>query len=205
MIVPIVEGQSEVRAIGVLIRRVLHEAAHFDVEVARPFRVKRQKVVRDGELERAITQAERSRSGASALLIMLDADRDCPATVGQELRARGEAHTALRVRVVLPKVESEAWILAGIDSVRGVRGIRADAQAPADPEAVRDAKGALTQLMEGTRGYVPTDDQAAFFDRLDLELVAARSPSFAKFRRDVASIASRPDTPVERFPTDGGP
>lgn len=138
MIVPIVEGQSEALAIGVLIRRVLHDPESFNVEVARPFRVKRQKVVREGELERTITQAKRSRPGASALLVVLDADTDCPAHVGQELRSRGEAHTDLRVRVVLPKIESEAWILVGVDSVRGVRGIRADAEAPADPEAIRD-------------------------------------------------------------------
>lgn len=204
MIVPIVEGQSEALAIGVLIRRVLHDVERFDVEVARPFRVKRQKVVRAGELERTIAQAERSRPGATALLVVLDADQDCPALVGQELRTRGEAHTNLRVCVVLPKVESEAWILAGVDSVRGVRGIRGDAQAPVDPEAVRDAKGALTRLMEGTRGYVATDDQPAFFDRIDLDLVAARSPSFVKFRRDVASISCSPGPPAAQPSTDGG-
>lgn len=191
MIVPIVEGQSEVRSIGVLIRRVLHDMEVYDVEVARPLRVKRHRVVRDGELENSITQAERSRPGASGIIVLLDADDDCPATLGLRLRARGEASTGLAVRVVLPKVESEAWILAGIDSVRGVRGIRTDARPPVDPEGVRDAKGALSRLMEGSRGYVATDDQPAFFKALDLSLVASRAPSFVKFQRDVASLSGR--------------
>lgn len=189
MIVPIVEGQSEERAMAPLMRRVLQELGAFDVAVARPLRVKRQRVVRDGELERSIRLAERSRRGASVIFVVLDADQDCPAALGHDLRRRGSEQTDLDVRVVLPKIEVEAWVLAAVDSVRGVRGIRADAAPPADPESVRDAKGALTRLMEGTRGYVATDDLPAFVAQMDLELTARRSPSFAKFRRDLAAIA----------------
>ena len=188
MIVPIVEGQSEERAIGVLMRRVLYERGIFDLTVARPFRVKRQRVVREGELERSIVQAERSRSGASSVLIVLDADEDCPADLASHLLERARVQTDLPVRVVFPKVEIEAWILGAVDSLRGVRGIRGDALPPLDPEAVRDAKGAITRLMEGARGYVATDDLPALVDAIDLELAEARSPSFAKFRRDVESL-----------------
>jgi hypothetical protein len=95
---------------------VLHDVGIFDVEVARPFRVKRNRVVRPEELERSIIQAQRTRPGASAILVILDADADCPATLSGELRARASQATALRVSVVLPKVEIEAWILAGIES-----------------------------------------------------------------------------------------
>ncbi len=173
---------------GVLMRRVLHELGVFDVAVARPFRVKRQRVVREGELERTILQAERSRPGASAMLVILDADDDCPADLASRLLERARAQTELPVCVVLPKTEIEAWILGAVDSLRGVRGIRVDAVPPPDPEAVRDAKGAITQRMEGARGYVATDDLPAFMDVVDLELAEARSPSFAKFRRDLACL-----------------
>jgi len=96
--------------------------------------------------------------------------------------------TLPHVRVVLPKVEIEAWILGGIESLRGVRGISHDAEPPADAETVRDAKGAITRLMEGARGYVATDDLPAFVEAVDLGLVEERSPSFAKFRRDIESL-----------------
>lgn len=188
MIVPIVEGQSEERALGVLMRRVLYELGIFDRPVARPFRVKRQRVVRGGELERSILQAERSRPGASSVLIVLDADKDCPADLASHLLERARVQTDLPVRVVFPKVEVEAWILGAVDSLRGVRGIRDDAQPPPDPEAVPHAKRAITRLMEGSRGYVATDDLPALVDALDLELAEARSPSFAKFRRDLESL-----------------
>jgi Domain of unknown function (DUF4276) len=186
-----VEGQSEERSIGVLLRRILHERGKvYDIQIARPFRVKRNRVVREGELERSVLQAERSRVGASAILILLDADSDCPATLGNQLRQRALTQTTLPVSVVLPKVETEAWILAAVESVRGVRGIAHDAEAPDDPEAIRDAKGALSALMVGSRGYVATDDQPAFLSQLDLDLAASRSPSFAKFIRDVASVVA---------------
>jgi hypothetical protein len=188
VIVPVVEGQSEEHAMGVLMRRVLHELGVFDLGVARPFRVKRQRVVRDGELERSIVQAERSRPGASAVFVILDADEDCPADLSSHLLERARVQTDLPVCVVFPKIEIEAWILGAVDSLRGVRGIRIDADPPPDPEAVRDAKGAITRLMEGARGYVATDDLPALMGAVDLGLAEARSPSFAKFRRDLESI-----------------
>lgn len=174
---------------GVLMRRVLHGTGVFELEVARPFRVKRQRVVREGELERSIVQAERSRAGASSVFIVVDADDDCPADLGSLLLERASAQTDLAVRVVFPKVEIEAWILAGVDSLRGIRGIRNDAEPPPDPEAIRDAKGTLTRLMEDGRGYVATDDLPALVDKIDISLTRARSPSFAKFCRDVTSLA----------------
>src|SRR4051794_34373567 len=100
---------------GLLMRRVLHELGLFELEVARPFRVKRQRVVREGELERSIAQAERSRASASAVFIVLDADQDCPAELGARLRERARRQTDLAVRVVFPKVEIEAWMLGTVD------------------------------------------------------------------------------------------
>lgn len=190
MIVPIVEGQSEEASISSLVRRVLHELGDYQSQVARPLRVKRQRVVRPGELERSLELAIRTRPGAQSCLLVLDADDDCPAELGAELRTRGRATSAVRVEVTIPKVETEAWILAGIESLRGFRGIRDDAVRPYDPEAVRDAKGAITRLMMPGRTYLPTDDMPALLARLDLRLVAQYSPSFLKFRRDVYSVST---------------
>ena len=159
----------------------------YDVDIARPFRVKRGRVVRPDELERSVTQAIRSRSGASGVLVLLDADDDCPASLGTELLARVTSH-AVPVRVVIPKAETEAWILAAIESLRGQRGIRHDAECPSNPESVRDAKGAISRLMEGTRGYVATDDQPALLSTFDMELAAQRAPSFTKLQRDLAAL-----------------
>lgn len=190
VLVPLVEGQSEERALGVLLRRLIAAGDAPETEIARPFRVPRNKVVREGELERAVAQAVRSRSGATAVLIVLDADEDCAAELAPTLVLRGGTASQLPIGVVLPTVEIEAWILAAIESVRGVRGIRSDAQPPADVESVRDAKGALTHRMAGARGYVATDDMPAFFARMDLDLAESRSPSMGKFVREVRRLSA---------------
>ena len=106
--------------------------------------------------------------------------------------ARSIAHALFRKARELGELEpvtSDLSRLAGIESVRGVRGIAVDAMPPPDPEAVRDAKGALSDRMDGSRGYVATDDLPAFFEAVDLDLVASRSASFEKFRRDLTSLA----------------
>ncbi len=190
VLIPVVEGQSEERALGVLLRRVVATTDTPSTEIARPFRVKRNKVVRTGELERVVAQAVRSRQGATAVLIVLDADDDCAAELAPLLVQRGGTVAGLPVGVVLLTVEIEAWILATIESVRGVRGISPDAQPPADIESVRNAKGALTERMTGSRGYVATDDMPALFATMDLELAQRRSPSMAKFVREVRRLSA---------------
>jgi len=166
---------------------MLTEMGAYEVEVARPFRVKRGRVVREGELERSVTQALRSRAGATGVIVILDADDDCPAELASKLCSRTSSFP-VPVCVVLPKIETEAWILASIESLQGQRGIRDDAVCPADPEAIRDAKGALSRCMQGSRGYVATDDQPALLASMDLALARKRSPSFAKLTRDLTAL-----------------
>lgn len=99
------------------------------------------------------------------------------------------APLGLPVGVVMPTVEIEAWILAAVESLRGARGIHADAAPPADVESLRDAKGALTQCMTGARGYVATHDMPAFFASMDIGMAESRSRSMAKLVREVRRLA----------------
>jgi hypothetical protein len=189
-ILPVVEGQSEVLAVGPLLRRLLERIEVYDVTVARPFRVHRNRVVRKDELERTLRHALSVREGVNAALVLLDADDDCPAELGPELLRRTAGIATHPVRVVMPKVEIEAWVLAGVESLRGHRGISMDAECPADPEAIRDAKGAISDRMNAARGYVATDDLPAFFATLDLDLALRRSPSLAKLERDLRGLVT---------------
>lgn len=182
-IVPIVEGQSEVASVPVLLRRLLHRSGVYDLEIDRPYRVKRDRVVRPGELEKAIAFASRSRPGAAALLVLLDADDDCPAEIGAELAKRCRQAAVLPTLVALASRELEGWFLGAKESLRGVRGIRDDATAPEDPERIRGAKERLSRNMTGGRRYLSIDDQPAFAERMDLDLAQKRCPSFARFVR----------------------
>lgn len=182
-LVPIVEGHAEVHSIPVLMRRL-------GIDVARPFRIKRNKVVKPEELERAISFALRDRQDATAVLVLLDADDDCPARLAPLLLERSARVSSVPVSVVFAVRELEAWFLGGVESLRGQRGIRNDAAYDADPEAPRGAKERLEGLMSGT--YVDVADQPALMAQLDVEAARQRCPSLDKLLRDLQAFGLLP-------------
>lgn len=186
MIVIIVEGQGDEEALPVLARKLLHERNSYPVIATH--RVKRNKVVKPGELEKAVEFASLSPD-CSGILVVLDADEDCPATTGPTLAARAiAAATHKTVGLVLANTEFEAWAVAGIEGLRGRRGVELDAACNGDPDAIPSPKGALERMMNG-RSYLETDDQAAFAQLLDHSLARTRSRSFRKFERELLRVA----------------
>ena len=183
----VVEGHGEVQAVPVLLRRIATELG-FSVQVPRPVRIRRNRVGRAGELERAVDLASRDAGADGSVLVLLDSDRDCPAQLAPRLARRAEAvRPDGVVRVVLAKTEFESWFLAAATSIMGRRGIAESATPPAEPESVRDAKGVLSSWMPDDRSYRPSRDQAALAAVFDLH--AARSaPSFDKLWREVAEL-----------------
>lgn len=158
------------------------------MQIARPFRVSRLKVVRPGELERAILQGSRDRQNLSWLLVLLDADDDEPASLEAHLLERCREATALPAAVIAARREFESWLLGAKEGFRGFRGIRPDANAPPDPEAIRGAKERLSRNMAG-RSYVEVDDQPAFAERLDLDLALQRCASLRRLAAELERLS----------------
>ena len=186
MITIIVEGQGDAEALPVLARRV---AASLDLyPQITAHRVKRHRVVKDGLLEKAVEFAALDDE-CSGVLVVLDADDDCPKTFGPLLATRAQAGaTHKTVGLVLANGEFEAWALAGIEGARGKRGVDPTTTCPyRDPDAVRSPKGKLEGLMGG-RSYLETDDQAAFAALLDIDLARQRSRSFRKFEKELQRL-----------------
>ena len=193
-IAPIVEGQSEVESVPILLRRILYESLDIpNVQVAHPFRVKRNRVVRVGELERAIEMTLKTRAGVEAVLVVLDADDDCPARLGPALKERAERASAKPAAVVFAKHELEAWFLGAKESLRGVRGIAPDAAPPTQPENIRGAKERLSRNMRNGR-YLEVDDQSAFAERMNFEAATRACPSFARLVRVVEELCRQMPT-----------
>ncbi len=186
----IVEGHGEVEAVPVLLGRMQQSLdPGVYVRISRPIRVPRQKLVKHEELERAIQLCVRQLSRPCAILILVDADDDCPAELGPELLHRAEqVQSNVPVGVVLAKREFEAWFLAAIESLGGRRGLAKDLQAVTDCESIRDAKKALTRNMVESRTYSPAVDQAALAATFDMELARQRSDSFDKCWREFARL-----------------
>lgn len=189
-IASIVEGHGEVAALPLLLRRIAGQvAAGRVVNASRPFRVRRQNFLKPDEVERSV-EFVANRSGVDGrILILLDANSDCPKTLAAEIierarRARGDQ----AIQVVLAKVEYEAWFLAAAESVADHRGIKPDVVSPSNPEAVQDAKGWISKRMEPGRSYSPSTDQPALTAVFDMDVARKRAASFEKLYRAVESL-----------------
>lgn len=185
----IVEGHGEVKALPIVLRRVLAELQAASVfRILKPIRQPRDRLIKANELEKAIELASRDISRRGGILVVLDSEGEAPCQLGPRLLARAKAAAGqIPTRVVLANREWECWYLASIASLAGHRGLRPDAEAPENPEAIRGAKEWLARNMEPGKAYSETLDQPAFAALFDLD--AARTlPSFSKFCRDVNGL-----------------
>lgn len=186
--IAVVEGDGEVEAVPVLLRRISSEIAPLHPpEVLKPIRVRRQRVLRDGELERYLQLAAGRVGPDGVALVLLDADEDCPAEVAAEVLRRANAvRPDVRIEAVVAKCEYENWLIAGVEAIAGTRGLQEGLGAPPDPESIRGAKEWLSRRME--RSYRPTADQAAWSAGFDMHLARRRSRSFDKMWRAVQAL-----------------
>lgn len=174
-------------ALPLLVRR-LAQGWQIPVEVERRLCLPKARLIkRQDELERAVRLAALRAGPSGAILILLDADDDCPAVEGPSLKRRAHAEGRLPVGVVLAKREFEAWFLAAAESLAGYRGLPDSLEAPEDPEAIRGAKEWLARQMSPHR-YAPAIDQAPLAARFDIAAARRRSPSFDKFCRELEGL-----------------
>lgn len=183
-LVSIVEGDGEVAALPVLLRRLgewLTPNGYMALEVATPIRVRRDRFLnKDEEFSRYLSLASDKCGERGWILILLDADDDCPATLGKAILTRARRAQPHRpISVVLANREYEAWFLAAAESLHGQRGFELGPGEAVDPEVPRDAKGWIGSRMTGGK-YREITDQPAFSARMDLELASRRSRSFRK-------------------------
>jgi len=197
---PIVEGHGEMEAVPALLRRLLAEGQVTGVQVGKPIKRPRNQLVREEPLARIVRFAL-LRPECGAVLIILDGDTDCPKTLGPVLQRWAEAAAGeVPCAVVLAHREYEAWFLASLESLRGRRGIRPDAEAHPDPEEPRDAKGELEVRMEPGSAYHPTVDQPALTMLFDMAQAYSRSRSFRRMVKAVVALVTAAGIPPIAWP-----
>lgn len=179
----IVEGHGEVIAVPILLRRIAQWRSPQEyVDVPPPIRVHRDRFLnRAEEFSRHLQLASAKCGDDGWILILLDADDDCPATLGREILERARQVVQHKpVSVVLAKREYEAWMIGAAESLDGCRGLTiSDADLQIDAESPRDAKGWLRE-RKLDRAYGETTDQAAFSAVMDLTQAHDRCRSFRK-------------------------
>jgi hypothetical protein len=192
-IASIVEGHGEVFALPKLLHRLAEDFPMVHLRTPKPpWRRSRGSLVAAGGIEREV-ESNSWVGPSGGVLVLLDADDDCPAQLAPALLNRAQsARPDRRVSVVLAKREFEAWFLASAQSLAGNFGFLADMEAPADPEGVRGAKGWLSRHRPRGHPYKETVDQAVLTSAFDIGRARKHSPSFDKFCREIEALLSPP-------------
>jgi hypothetical protein len=185
-VVPIVEGDGEVGALPVLLRRLGAWLSPEEIfTVAPPIRVKREQFLNKEEIFRKQLQLAALKCADDGwILILLDADDDCPAELAKIILERAALVVPHRkVSVVLPMHEYEAWFIAAALSLNGQRGFSLTAAPLPEAESIRGAKEWMSIRIPNGK-YHEVADQPAFSARLDLQQAFDHSRSFRKLCKE---------------------
>lgn len=192
LVAPIVEGHGEVRAIGILLRRigeVLFPGSYVDTIPA--IRVPKDKMMKELDLSRAIALAslkleeKRLTNWRTTILILRDADDEPACELGPALLAKARVlNPGVDVTCVIAVTEFETWFAASPESLTKFLRIEQE-DATIDPESSRRGKNWIKQRFLRPR-YSETVDQPKMTAHLDLQLCRERSPSFEKLVRELS-------------------
>lgn len=186
----VVEGHGDTIAVPALLRRLAEQVGYFDpLNVPKPFRLSRGRMVKEHELMRAVEFVSRQVGPDGIVFVVFDADDDCPVELVETIKPWLDKRPDINVRLVVSDREFECWYIASAEALRGVRGLADTAASPANPDLIRDGKGWLGRQMPN--GYSETIDQAAFASQLELSQ-AARSRSFRKFLKEFLGVVGVP-------------
>lgn len=184
-VISIVEGDGEVDAFPVLLRRLnAWLTPEVAVHIARPIRVRRDQFLRrDDIFSKQLFLASMMCPSPGWILILLDADDDCPVGLAEMIFEKAKIILPNReISVVIANREYEAWFIAAAKSLDGKRGFVLPKIIPGS-EVLRGAKQWMSkQIPKGA--YHEVVDQPAFSALIDLSLVRENSRSFQKLCSD---------------------
>lgn len=199
-IAPVVEGQTEQGCLERLLQRTWTELLGRTerLQVLEPFRGPRDKLIHspsdliktiEQSLQKLYAKAKRDPGARKLLLLLLDAEGDCPAALAPRLleSAREIAPADVEVACVMPKQMLENWIVAGASTLGGINNLP-------NPLPVRDQfeerSGAAwldeqLRSMSKTRKYKKVIDAKEFINCIDLNECRTNSPSYDKLCREL--------------------
>ena len=203
MIVPIVEGDGEVKAVPRLLHRVLRERhGRYDIRIQTPINARgKTKLLKN--FGRFLEYA-REEQECDAVLVLLDGDEDCPRNLATDLaQSAVDLNLGVPVAVVCAHREYEAWFVASLDSPRGDE-IRSElalgntARYRGEIELISSPKRWLRGHMPKNRRYKEIEDQRSLTAFIDIEHTQQRSRSFRRLCHAVEELlcAIESGTPI---------
>ena len=187
----VVEGFGDVDALPILLKRIVKSIdAELMLDASRaPIRIPRSKIEKPQVIEDAVNAAAKQIGGVGGILLLFDADKDCPKRLAPLLLKKAmEIRSDLPISVVFAYREYESWFLAAAESLRGKHGLCDTFEAPANIEEKRGAKEWLKKYMPPGSSYKETIHQPLFTREIDIELARQNSPSFDKLYRDLQAM-----------------
>lgn len=188
-IATLVEGDGEVAALPVLLRRFVAIANPPDsIDIQPPIRLPSEAFLDPAKLLRMLRIAEADREERHLTLILRDADDHCPVALAARISgAIAEAILGADVFIVVAQSEYESWFIAAAPSLAGKRGLPENLDCPGNHEAIRGAKEWIADRMPVNRKYHETRDQPAFTQAMDLTL-ARQNRSFRRLHDRVLAF-----------------
>jgi hypothetical protein len=165
-VAPIVEGHGEFHCVRILLDRIWRELLGGEfVKVAQPIRWTSGRLVKREGIQGAVRVAVKmlndlpDSDDPALVLILIDADENCPAHLGPELLGFArEVDSRVDIACVLAKEEYETWFVAAAESLSKYLDLSSDESVPESPEESRNGKAWIEQRYRGPR-YSPTQDQ----------------------------------------------
>ncbi|MGP1346293.1 MAG: DUF4276 family protein [Phycisphaerales bacterium] len=168
----IVEGHGEVRALPILLRSIEPRFI-----VPPPIRIHRNQISTEDYLSKYIQIAWTNiadNGGNGAILVLADADQDCPAQLGpQILQIVNQVRADAQCAVTIAKHMFEAWLIAG------------DSPAIPTVQSPEDITNPKAKLREHLGRYKETADQPRLTAAMNLDCARQRSNSFDRLCRIV--------------------
>ena len=209
-LVVIVEGQTEDASVERLIHRVWNGllARHERLQILEILRRPRSGLVHpDGRLlasqvdiaaTKLAVRSKRDPAACPLILILLDAEGDCPAQLGRAiLQTATEARADMPIACVFAKAMFENWIVAGASTLGGLLGLPNPIPARRDVEGLNGASW-LDRQMRSNRAnekYRKLEYGPDLVQAMNLAEARANSPSFDKLCRELAKLIPPPTDP----------
>lgn len=188
-ILPIVEGDGDMAAVPVLLRRILHAHDRFDVQVLPPHK--------RGELPKVKANFERFFKAAAlnGVPVLCVLDFDCAQCVDAISDEQNLEHQAQKINPLIPFAaclivkEFESLFLWDEKSTRqALPNIIKNTIFPINPEEIRPAKEWLSKVQPSGLAYKPTVHQAKLAAAVNLEVLRANSPSYQRLEAAVMKL-----------------
>jgi hypothetical protein len=191
-ILPIVEGDGELKAVPLLLRNLLsfHRLDETQILPAH----------KRGELPKVTARFDdyfrMALKENAAILLVLDFDCeycDCPYQEAEKLYQRAHAiRSNWPFKIAFLVKEFECLFLAEKQAAAKVLAFPPATAFPEQPETIRDAKGWLSKALPKGSSYKPTIHQDKITARLDFEKLRATSADFRHLEKALLHLERAP-------------